>query len=160
MSATKSGCKQQVWRVMTFCKAAKDDESQTQVAREILEALLRNCQSDEHAGEVVTKFIETPHFPGDIIADLVSIARATQKFDQPPAGCEDCAIGPDITTGEMRWSAHVTGTRPDGATFAQRCSCVRGAWYRNADASPRTDPKRPGRSKSDFRKLASGDDAA
>lgn len=162
MSATKNGCRQQVWRVVTFCKAVKDDDSQQQIAREVLDALLRNCQSDEHAEEVVTAFIEKPHFPGDVIADLVAIARVTQKLDQPPAGCGICEIGADITTGEMRWAAHVTGIRANGTTYAARCACARGQWYRNADGAtaPKAEPQRAERVRQDLRRIASGDDAA
>lgn len=165
MSATKTGCKQQLTRLMRFTREGRneDEGERAALSREVLDALLRNCQSDEHAADVVTRFIETPHYPGDVIADLVSIARSTEKHDQPPAGCDQCAIGPDISTSEMRWAAHVAGTRPDGTTYAMRCGCARGLWYRKSDSGvkPAVDLQRkpPKRLEPvDGRKLAAGDE--
>lgn len=163
MSATKQHCKTQAWRVMNFCKAAKEDDQAAQVAREVLEALLRNCQSDEHATAVVTAFIESPHYPGDVIADLVAIARRTEQHEQPPAGCDHCAIGPDVSTGEMRWASHVSLELASGVSYAARCQCPRGLWLLKQDAKRANEPapqprKAPKPERPDVRQLAAGED--
>ena len=58
--------------------------------------------------------------------------------DQPPAGCSRCSLGPDPGSGRPRWAAHVDGKRPNGSTYAVRCSCARGAWLARKDAENRS----------------------
>jgi hypothetical protein len=96
--------------------------------REVAEALLRNCQSNEHVTQVISAFLENTLDCQNIVAELVRLARITQKTDQPPLGCSQCEIGPDLETGAMQWRAHIVA---DGG--AKRCSCRRGQWFAAKD---------------------------
>ncbi len=108
--------------------------------QEWVDVLLRNCQSDEHVTAVMTGFLEGVSDYQNPIAELAKIARATQDFGRPPAGCDYCAIGPDVNTGEMRWSAHICGER-GGNSFAVRCECPRGVWFSGKDTERSNAPK-------------------
>lgn len=160
MSATekhvKTECKRLAAAVMIEPKSAEGK-------REVVDALLRNCQSDEHVTSVMTAFLEGSRECQNLIAELVSIARRTQTTDQAPAGCDTCLLGPDLETGEMRWAPHVavvTGSN----TAATRCSCDRGRWFAAKDVERRSlaPPAKRQQSGSftrpaDFAKLAAGD---
>jgi hypothetical protein len=99
---------------------------------EIIDCLLRHCQSAEHSAAVMTQFLDGSLNVRNPVAELATIARATQTTDQPPAGCDGCYLGTDIDTGEVRWAAHVFVERND-ISFARRCLCARGRYLRAAD---------------------------
>ena len=106
--------------------------------REVVDSLLRNCQSEEHCVAVLTEFLDTALHVQNVTAELAAIARRTQRSDQAPAGCAQCDLGPDPFSGEQRWAAHLAEERG-----ARRCECDRGRWLaareheRTADSKPR-----------------------
>jgi hypothetical protein len=116
--------------------------------REIVDCLMRHCQSAEHAAAVMTQVLDSAlEVKGPITAWIASIARGSQVADQAPAGCEHCYLGPDINTGEVRWAFHVSITSRYGITSAGRCTCERGRWLAAKDAERATtapvDAKKP-----------------
>lgn len=129
--------------------------------REIREALLRHCQSNEHATATVTAFLENSIECRNIVAELVQIARASRRADDPPPGCDRCWLGPDPYTGEARWAAHVQVNR-NGFECAVRCTCERGKWLAAESSKPhgkaeRGQPKMQQPSAADFGRRAAGD---
>src|SRR4051794_3759271 len=110
-----------------------DPRAAEAAAKEIMRALLRHCQSDEHVSDVITTFLEDQRDWRNPVAELVQIARTTQRADAPQAGCDVCFLGAESNTGEIRWATHVTGER-HGYTYAARCNCERGQWLAARDA--------------------------
>ena len=100
--------------------------------REVVDCLMRHCQSAEHAETVMTQFLDGALHVQNSIAELAAIAHASRQNDQPPPGCDLCYLGPDFSTGEVRWAAHVSVDR-NGLAFARRCSCARGQYLNAAD---------------------------
>lgn len=125
MSATRDHCKAQVKRLAVAPLLVPTNGD---TALEWVMGLMRHCQSNEHATLVMTLFLDSATESRNPLADIVAIARRTAVADEPPAGCPACDLGPDPTTGEQRWMAHVSGER-NGVGFAKRCSCPRGQWY-------------------------------
>lgn len=129
--------------------------------QEWVDVLLRNCQSDEHVTAVMTAFLENVADYQNPIAEVARIARSTQSHGEAPAGCDRCAVGPDVSTGEMRWAAHVPAFR-GGYSCAERCDCPRGVWLTRKDADrlnvPAPERKPPTKiDPPDYAKLAAGD---
>jgi hypothetical protein len=126
--------------------------------REWIDALLRNCQSDEHVTTTMTAFLETVTNYQNPIAEICRVARAMQRPASIPSGCNRCAIGRD-SAGEMCWAAHVPVER-NGLSCAVRCDCQRGTWLARKDAERLNVPERKPPTKLepvDFAKLAAGD---
>jgi hypothetical protein len=160
MSATEQHVKEQCKRLSS---APLIEPKTPEGKREIKDTLLRNCQSDEHVTEVITRFLEGDEDPGYMpIAALVRIAKKTRRLDEPPPGCDRCALSPDEFSGEMRWSAHVIQDRGDGISYAKRCDCERGRWLRIRDLAVEK-PKAPAKAKhehkadADWQRMAAGD---
>jgi hypothetical protein len=128
--------------------------------REIVDCLMRHCQSEEHAERTITAFLDGATEPKNLTAELAAIARRSQIPDQLPAGCPRCFLGPDVDSGEVRWAAHVPGVR-GGYSVALRCECERGEWLAAKDqerkaANPPAERAAPiGRE--DWMKKAAGD---
>ncbi len=109
--------------------------------KEIVDCLMRHCQSVEHAVAVMTQVLDDAlEVKGPITAWIASIARRTQHAEVAPDGCWRCEIGPDVETGEMRWAVHVP-TEWKGYTCAGRCSCVRGRWLAGKDQERRRESR-------------------
>jgi len=139
--------------------------------REIVDLLLRNCQSGEHAEAVMTAFLERARKVENVTAEIATIARATATAEQAPAGCERCYLGPDVSTGEVRYAAHVSRI-VGGYDVATRCDgiggigCPRGQWLSARDRERRTveaakvasdERRRATPERADFARLAAGD---
>lgn len=139
--------------------APQSEEGRT----ELVDCLMRHCQDDEHCVRTMTAFLENVRkIEGAMTAELVTWARETIDYGQPPPGCEHCRIGEDLA-GVMQYHTHVTGMRANGTTFATRCSCARGHWYEARDAERKVESpaaKKPAKplQRVDVRKLAAGDD--
>lgn len=159
---TREIARKQAGRLRSCPILTPRDEAAAEVfRREVVDALMRNCQSGEHAETVVTQFLETARDPKNATAELVAIARATATAEQPPAGCERCYLGPDLDTGVVRYAAHVSRTVA-GYDVAGRCECVRGRWLAAKDAERRRDlaPRKAPHeyaADADWRSLAAGD---
>jgi hypothetical protein len=127
-------------------------------AKEILDALMAHCQSREHAEHVMTTFIQTARDVKNVVAEFISIARDTgEAFGTLPDGCDDCRIGKDPFTGEMRWATHLPAVQ-GGYTCAVRCTCKRGQILAQRDAARRGERRRsPDMQRADFKALAGGD---
>lgn len=124
MSATKDFCKTQVGRLSVTPLFAPKTR---QAGEDWLNTLMCHCQSNDHAERVMTQFLENCTEAKNPLAEIVIIARETERHDEPPPGCSECELGPDETTGEMRWAAHIGGER-NGVSCAVRCVCDRGKW--------------------------------
>jgi hypothetical protein len=130
--------------------------------KEIVECLLRNCQSEEHAVTVMTRVLDGAlRVEGPITAWIASVARQTQTYDRAPAGCDLCYLGPDVTTGEVRWAEHVS-VQIGGYDCARRCTCDRGGWLAAKDlergaAKPAARARHEHPADADWRKRAAGD---
>lgn len=133
---TKKFCSQQIDRLRTvplYVPRMEDDKAATVWLSEWLNVLMRNCQSNEHAQECMSKFLtETIHCENPI-ATFVAIAKQTAKADEPPPGCDVCYLTPDVNTGAARWAAHAP-VFTKGYESAARCSCARGQWLAKKDA--------------------------
>lgn len=144
---TKEGCLKQLKRLkmVPIYVPVLDEEGTREWAREWLNVLMRNCQSDEHAAQTMDRFITETVTCENPLATFASLARSGWKSDVPPPGCSECELGADIDTGEMRWAPHVMGER-NGYTYAMRCKCERGRWLYSRDAErkagiPSTDSR-------------------
>lgn len=159
MSATESHIKTQCQRLGSVPMI---EPKTKEGKREWMEVLLRNCQSDEHVTAVMTAFLENVADYRNPIAEIAKIAKSTWEFAKPPAGCDYCAIGPDVTTGEMRWATHVPVER-GGISAVSRCECPRGIWFSRKDSersSVAVVERKPSLAQvdlPDFGKLAAGD---
>jgi hypothetical protein len=112
--------------------------------KEIVDCLMRHCQSAEHAETVMTRFLdEALHVNGAVTAWLAATAGQTRQADQPPPGCRQCWLGPDLSTGEVRWAAHISVQRGE-YSFATRCDCERGQWLQRCDAERPIPERRTG----------------
>jgi hypothetical protein len=60
--------------------------------REIANALMRRCQSNDHVTEVLGRFQEEARDWVNPIAELVFIARETAKPERAQDGREDCSM--------------------------------------------------------------------
>jgi hypothetical protein len=98
---------------------------------EIIHALERHCQDDEHVSLVVQTFQDSITQWFNPIAELVKIAKATAKPERPPDGCDRCMDEPDPKTGAARWLPFVEHPRGNAM---MRCVCARGVWMRGKDA--------------------------
>lgn len=97
--------------------------------REIVDCLVRHCQSAEHADSVMTRFLdEALKVEGPVTAALANIARQVPSGEEAPAGCERCFSGKNPVTGEKLYAHHVGRDVPGGYSVAVRCSCERGRW--------------------------------
>lgn len=103
--------------------------------REVVDCLMRHCQSAEHSETVMTQFLDGALHVQNSIAELAAIAHATRQNDQPPPGCDRCYLGPDVFTGEVRWASFISVDRRDGLSSAHRCSCARGQFLNAADVA-------------------------
>ena len=124
--------------------------------REIVDCLMRHCQSEEHATSVMTEFLDTAvNIKGTLTSWLAAIALRTRVPDDIPPGCDRCYLGPDMSTGEVRWAAHVSFDLPSGYTASRRCTCDRGRWLSQRDAErPVAAPiKYPSRIEGDLEQL-------
>ena len=139
MKLTRQDAQQQAKRLQSCpMLAPQSDEGR----KEIVDCLMRHCQSAEHAQAVMTQFLdEAIHVQGPVTAWLAASARQTRKSDQAPTGCARCWLGPDFNTGEVRWAAHVSTDR-DGISFAMRCDCERGQWLKIRDGERRAEEQR------------------
>ncbi len=108
--------------------------------QEWVDVLFRNCQSDKHVTHVMTTFLETVSDYQNPIAEITKIAKSTWDFGKPPAGCDNCAVGMDLSTGEMRWASHVPIEHGNNSSVA-RCECPRGIWLGRHDALRLNSPK-------------------
>lgn len=103
---------------------------------EVINCLMRNCQDGPHCAETMTALLDgSVEFPRDLETTTARLSYAARRLQQPevaPAGCDRCYLGPDVTTGEIRWYAHVPGER-NGYSMAVRCGCERGAWLSDRD---------------------------
>jgi hypothetical protein len=159
MSATEQCVKEQCKRLSSLPSL---EPKTKEGKREIIDALLRNCQSNLHVGEVITRFLEHEENPYNVIAALIRIAWETRRPDEAPPGCDSCALGPDEFTGEMRWTAWIGKDRSDGISYAVRCCCERGRWLRERDLLT-AKPKAPAKAKhehkadADWQRMAAGD---
>jgi hypothetical protein len=137
---------------------------------ELIDCLMRNCQSSEHCAAAMTALLDgSIEFPREMettTARLAFCARRLQIAETAPAGCDRCYLGPDVTTGEIRWYAHVPGER-NGYTYAARCDCERGKWLAARDrerlaTEARGDRKPVARHEhaadADWQKRAAGDE--
>ncbi len=141
MNATKEHVKSECNRMFAAIPLIASIDKRGKEA--IVDALLRHCQNNEHVTLVLQKFSENVTDWRNPVAELVRIARENGISGLAPAGCDRCALGPDITTGEMRWAAHVSVKRgeydssarcpgPDGGT-----ECLRGKWLIERDRENR-----------------------
>lgn len=105
--------------------------------REIVDCLMRHCESVEHAARAMTALLDNCTDPRNLTAELRSAAVSTAYEHQViPDGCSVCYLEPDVTTGEARWYAHVSKER-NGYTCAVRCGCARGQWLKRRDQERR-----------------------
>lgn len=131
--------------------------------KEIVDCLLRHCQGEEHAADVMTRFLDTARDPRNLTAEIAAMARETQTAEEAPAGCFGCEIGEDPNTGEMRWASHVPRDGKGGISCAVRCECDRGLWFTAKDrerAQAQPEKRKPARQQlahADFARLAAGD---
>jgi hypothetical protein len=160
MSATEQHVKEQCKRLSSLPMI---EPKTPEGKREIKDTLLRNCQSNEHVTEVITRFLEGDEDPGCMpIAALVRIAKKTRRVDEPPPGCHRCGLGPDEFTGEMRWAPHIAIDMGKNYSFASRCDCERGLWFQDRDRES-GKPKLPAKAKHkhkadvDWQRMAAGD---
>ena len=138
---TKNHVKAQVARIFNSCPilSPKDPRAATAQASEVIETLMKFCQSDEHVTETVSGFIQNTLQCQNLIAELVVYAGKTQRGDVAPAGCEHCDLGVDADTGIQQWAPHVTIEReyPLGSgqmvQCGARCACLRGKWLAAMD---------------------------
>jgi hypothetical protein len=156
---TRSMAQKQAARLQACAMLApQSDEGR----KEVIECLLRHCQSEEHAAETMTKFLDGALHVQNLTAELAALARETQRQEEPPVGCQECYLGPDVSTGEVRWAAHV-GFERDGLWFSHRCSCPRGRWLAAKDAEraqakpEKRKPVKPMTPAADFLRRAAGD---
>lgn len=132
--------------------------------KEIIDCLMRNCQSAEHAANVMTQVLDSAlEVKGPITAWIASTARQSQIADQAPAGCDQCYLGPDMDTGEVRWAYHVP-VDIGGYSRAARCCCQRGRWLYARDTQRFAEqPEEPRKQRgglgaaADWAKQAAGD---
>jgi hypothetical protein len=141
MKVTKDGCKRQVARLALVpvfrppTKAAVEGW---------VNCLMRHCQDDAHAERAMTAMLETVVETTNPLAQFCAIARQLLDHGKPPAGCDRCFVGPDGTTGEVRWAAHVSFDPPGGGnSYAARCDCARGQWLsaREKQGAPAPEKK-------------------
>lgn len=129
MELTRESARRQAMRLQSSALLApKSDEGRT----EIIDCIMRHCQSAEHAELVMTAVLDGSIDVKNMTAEIAAVAKRTRKAEVPPNGCERCAIDPDINTGESRWSPYVSVSR-NGCAFARRCDCARGRWLAAAD---------------------------
>lgn len=129
MRITRESAQKQAKRLMACpALAPQSDEGK----REVVDCLMRHCQSPEHAAEVMTAFLDTAIDPRNITAELASIARQSRLDDALPTGCPACTLEPDEATGAPRYASHVTGER-NGYDIAARCKCPRGISLKERD---------------------------
>src|ERR1035441_8417824 len=81
----------------------KDPAAAITQATEVVDTLLRECQSDEHVTQVIDAFLTTALHCENVVAELVLYAGKTQRGDVAPPGCTECDLGEDRDTGEQRW---------------------------------------------------------
>lgn len=129
MKITRESAQKQAKRLMA-CPALAPQS--TEGKQEVVDCLMRHCQSPEHAAEVMTAFLDTAIDPRNITAELASIARQSRQDDALPVGCGLCTLAPDMHTGAPRYAAHVPVTR-NGYDFAIRCACERGRVLKSRD---------------------------
>lgn len=106
---------------------------------EIVECLIRHCDSPEHAERTMTELLDGARDPRNITAEIAEAARLTRKGAPLPAGCERCRYT-DADTGQVEYRPHVSGTR-SGYDFAERCGCARGLALAARDAEHRPQRK-------------------
>lgn len=109
---------------------------------EIVDALVRNCQNDQHVDTVLRTFQETVLEWKNPIAELVKIAKETATPDRAPDGCDRCEDPAwKHDPQRPRWLPHVDVYGADGTTLLRvdYCDCSRGQWLRerNAAGGPR-----------------------
>lgn len=164
---TEKGCRNQIARLSTvpLYVPSGDAALLKTWTREWLSVMQNNCQSDEHCAAAMSALLtETIHCENPL-ASFVAIARSTWSGDQAPPGCDRCRIGPDLTTGEMRWASHVSAER-NGCDCAVRCDCARGRWLavkdgeRKAAAPESRKSKQLQKPNADFQRRAANDPEA
>lgn len=110
-------------------------------AKAIVDALLRNCQDNEHVARTLRRFSESATDWKNPVAELVAIARESEMSGEAPAGCDRCSLGEDPETGEMRWEYFVRTRIKGQYEFSGRCSCPRGRWFAELDRRRRDEAR-------------------
>lgn len=131
MKISEAAAKKQAKRLMANpMLAPQSPEGQL----EIMNCLMRHCESPEHAERTMTELLDGTRDPRNITAEIAAAARLTRKGAALPAGCDRCRYT-DVDTGQVQYYAHVSGTR-NGYDYAERCGCARGRALRHLDTAP------------------------
>lgn len=129
---------------------------------EIIECLIRHCDSPEHAERTMTELLDGAKDPRNITAEIAEAARLTRKGPGLPEGCDRCRVT-DPFTGEVKYLPYL-GEFRNGYDRAFRCACARGKALAALDAkrgmaTEKQDAKKAAtvQRAEDWAKLAAGD---
>jgi len=101
-------------------------------AREIIDCLMRHCETAEHAQATMTIFLDQTPEPRNVTAELASAAQRALNGPILPPGCEACAYK-DPLTGVTLYYSHLAIDGAGKYSAVVRCTCARGKLLQAAD---------------------------
>lgn len=143
MKLTRDIAKKQAKRIAANPMLTPQSE---QGVTELVDCLMRNCTSPEHAERTMTVFLDTARDPRNLTAELADAARQSRQDVAFPPGCSRCTLMPDEHTGEPRYASHVPARTIGGYDCVVRCGCERGQALRARDRQRAAESQAKGQS--------------
>lgn len=105
---------------------------------EIIDCLMRHCNTAEHAGRTMTEFLDSARDPRNVTAEIAAAAERVAEPVKLPEGCDTCRYVDE--SGATGYRPHVVVANRCTEALG-RCSCARGrtllATDRKRDADQR-----------------------
>lgn len=99
--------------------------------KEIVDCLLRHCESIEHAEATMTAFLDSSPNPRNVTAELAAAAKLAKSGPSLPDGCDLCRYREPLT-GLIKYRSHISVV-VRGYESSKRCACPRGQALEAAD---------------------------